>query len=129
MTWFESQLDLDQGSWSSSTRPGPPPIWRAATGARPKGERLRAVVPHGHWKTTTFVAGLCLEGLAALFVFDGKPVAAWRKRNGFSDRPDHAQIPGLRHSNALGAIVREADPPVVEEARERAQRTACGGSP
>ena len=25
-----------------------------------RGERLRAGVPHGHWKTTTFVAGLTL---------------------------------------------------------------------
>lgn len=32
---------------------------------------LAAVVPHGHWKTTTFVAGLCLSGLVAPFVFDG----------------------------------------------------------
>jgi hypothetical protein len=30
-----------------------------------KGERLRALVPHGHWKTTTLVAGLRLDGIAA----------------------------------------------------------------
>ena len=30
-------------------------------GRRARGERLRAGVPHGHWKTTTFVAGLRLE--------------------------------------------------------------------
>jgi len=40
-------------------------------GRAPKGERLRAAIPHGHWKTTTFVAGLRLEGLVAPFVFDG----------------------------------------------------------
>ena len=40
-------------------------------GRAPKGERLRAAVPHGHWKTTTFVAGLRLDGLVAPFVFDG----------------------------------------------------------
>ncbi len=40
-------------------------------GRAPKGERLRAAVPHGHWKTTTFVAGLRLAGLVAPFVFDG----------------------------------------------------------
>jgi len=39
-------------------------------GRAPKGERLRAAIPHGHWKTTTFVAGLRLEGLVAPFVFD-----------------------------------------------------------
>ena len=28
-------------------------------------------MPHGHWKTTTFVAGLRLTGLVAPFVLDG----------------------------------------------------------
>lgn len=28
-------------------------------------------VPHGHWKTTTFVAGLSLRGMVAPFVLDG----------------------------------------------------------
>ena len=40
-------------------------------GRAPKGERLRAAIPHGHWKTTTFIAGLRLEGLVAPLVFDG----------------------------------------------------------
>ena len=40
-----------------------------------RGERLRAAIPHGHWKTTTFVAGLRLEGVVAPLVFDG-PVNA-----------------------------------------------------
>jgi len=40
-------------------------------GRAPRGERCRASVPHGHWKTTTFTAGLRLDGLAAPFVLDG----------------------------------------------------------
>jgi transposase len=40
-------------------------------GRAPRGQRLRASVPHGHWKTTTFVAGLRLTGIAAPFVLDG----------------------------------------------------------
>jgi transposase len=36
-----------------------------------RGERLRAGVPHGHWKTTTFVAGLTAAGLIAPWVLDG----------------------------------------------------------
>lgn len=40
-------------------------------GRSPRGQRLRASVPHGHWKTTTFVAGLRLTGIAAPFVLDG----------------------------------------------------------
>lgn len=36
-----------------------------------KGERLFASIPHGHWRTTTFVAGLRLGGLDAPMVIDG----------------------------------------------------------
>jgi hypothetical protein len=32
-------------------------------GRCPRGERLVASVPHGHWKTITFVAGLRHDGL------------------------------------------------------------------
>jgi transposase len=36
-----------------------------------KGTRLVAHVPHGHWKTTTFVAALRTTGLTAPLVVDG----------------------------------------------------------
>lgn len=36
-----------------------------------RGERCRAAIPHGHWKTTTFTAGLRLSGLAAPMLLDG----------------------------------------------------------
>jgi len=37
----------------------------------PRGKRLRAAIPRGQWKTTTFVPGLRLEGVVAPLVFDG----------------------------------------------------------
>ena len=40
-------------------------------GRSPRGERCRAAIPHGHWKTTTFTAGLRLDGLTAPMVLDG----------------------------------------------------------
>jgi transposase len=40
-------------------------------GRAPRGERLRAAIPHGHWRTTTFVAGLRLSGIDAPMVIDG----------------------------------------------------------
>jgi transposase len=40
-------------------------------GRAPRGQRLRAAIPHGHWKTTTFLAGLRRSGIAAPFVIDG----------------------------------------------------------
>jgi len=36
-----------------------------------KGERCRAPVPHGHWKTTTFVGALRLSGITAPMTLDG----------------------------------------------------------
>jgi transposase len=36
-----------------------------------RGKRLVAKVPYGHWKTTTFVAGLRCDGLIAPTVVDG----------------------------------------------------------
>ena len=35
------------------------------------GQRCRAPVPHGHWKTTTFTGALRLGGLTAPMVLDG----------------------------------------------------------
>ena len=40
-------------------------------GWRRRGERLRAKVPHDHWKTLTFVVALRCEGIDAPCVFDG----------------------------------------------------------
>ena len=40
-------------------------------GRAPRGERLRAPMPHGHWKTTTFVAGLRISGMTAPIALDG----------------------------------------------------------
>ena len=40
-------------------------------GRAPRGERCRAGVPHGHWKTTTFAGALRLGGMTAPFVYDG----------------------------------------------------------
>ena len=36
-----------------------------------RGERLVDAAPHGHWRTTTFVAGLRSTGLVAPMVLDG----------------------------------------------------------
>jgi transposase len=69
--WFEGRRDLDRArlffidETSASTKMARF-YWRA-----PKGERCLAAVPHGHWKTTTFTAGLRSGGLAAPFVLDG----------------------------------------------------------
>lgn len=55
-----------------------------------RGERLRVGVPHGHWKTTTFVAGLRTTGIAAPFVLDG-PI----NRIAFETYVDKVLVPEL----------------------------------
>ena len=40
-------------------------------GRAKRGNRCRAPVPHGHWKTTTFVGALRLDGMTAPMVLDG----------------------------------------------------------
>ncbi len=39
-------------------------------GRSPRGQRLVAAVPHGHWETSTLVAGLRVDGIVAPLVID-----------------------------------------------------------
>jgi len=45
-------------------------------GRAPRGERLTGAVPHGHWRTTTFIAGLRQSGIIAPLVLDGPMTGA-----------------------------------------------------
>ena len=45
-------------------------------GGAPRGERLVAAVPHGHWRTSTFIAGLRQSGIIAPLVLDGPMTGA-----------------------------------------------------
>ncbi len=56
-----------------------------------RGERLRMGAPHGHWKTTTFVAGLTLRGMIAPFVLSG-PI----NRDAFEAYVEKVLVPELR---------------------------------
>ena len=40
-------------------------------GWAPRGERLQAKVPHGHWKTMTFLAALRYDRVEAPWLLDG----------------------------------------------------------
>jgi transposase len=61
-----------------------------------KGKRLVDDAPHGHWKTTTFVAGLTAAGIIAPFVVDG-PI------NGemFRAYVEHMLAPALRPGDVV----------------------------
>ena len=56
-----------------------------------RGERLRVGVPHGHWKTTTFIGALTMRGFIAPFVLDG-PI----NRDAFETYVEQVLIPELR---------------------------------
>ena len=47
------------------------------SGWGPRGERLVDAAPAGHWKTTTFVAGLRSTGIIAPLVLDGPMTGEW----------------------------------------------------
>ena len=89
--WFEDQLDFEPDqlvfvdeSWASTNM-------TRRYGRCRRGERLRMGVPHGHWKTTTFIAGLRNSGIVAPFVIDG-PV----NREVFETWVERVLVPELR---------------------------------
>lgn len=59
-------------------------------GRAPRGERLVGRTPHGHWKTTTFIAGLRLDGLIAPMLLDGA-----MDREAFNFYVEHILLPEL----------------------------------
>jgi len=69
--WFDSQLDLDPDKLIFIDETGASTKMARLRGWAVKGQRCRAAVPHGHWKTTTFTAGLRLNGLTAPMLLDG----------------------------------------------------------
>lgn len=81
-----------------------------------RGQRCRAAVPHGHWKTTTFTGALRLGGMTAPMVLDGP-----MNRAAFQAYIEQMLVPTLRRGDVVimdnlpahkGADVRRA----IEEA-------------
>jgi transposase len=88
--WFDGQLDLEperlvfiDETWASTNM-------ARLRGRAPKGDRLRASIPHGHWKTTTFIGGLRLTGMVAPMVLDGPINGVW-----FQAYVDQVLVPTL----------------------------------
>lgn len=69
--WFDGQIELDPARLIFIDETGASTKMARLRGWAPKGERCRAALPHGHWKTTTFTAGLRLDGLVAPWLLDG----------------------------------------------------------
>lgn len=69
--WFEAQPELDPEHLIFVDESGLSTKMARLRGWAPRGQRCRAAVPHGHWKTTTFVGGLTLSGMCAPMLLDG----------------------------------------------------------
>ncbi len=69
--WFEGQPDLDPSKLIFINETGASTKMARLRGRAKRGQRCRAAIPHGHWKTTTFTAGLSLNGMIAPMVLDG----------------------------------------------------------
>ena len=65
-------------------------------GRSPRGQRLAAPVPHGHWMTTTFVAALRHDEIAAPCGFDGPMDGA-----SFLTYVEHFLAPTLRQGDIV----------------------------
>ena len=75
--WFEAQPDLDPARLIFVDETGLSTRMARLRGRCARGKRLRSGIPHGHWKVTTFVAGLRLSGLGAPMVLDGPMTRDW----------------------------------------------------
>jgi transposase len=69
--WFDAQPDLDPENLVFIDETGASTKMARLRGRAPRGQRCRAPIPHGHWKTTTFTGALRLSGLTAPMVLDG----------------------------------------------------------
>jgi len=69
--WVEVQGDLAPEHLIFIDESGLSTKMARLRGWAPKGERCRAAIPHGHWKTVTFVGGLTLTGFVAPMLLDG----------------------------------------------------------
>jgi transposase len=69
--WFDGQPDLDPERLVFIDECGTTTKMARMYGRARCGERCRAPVPHGHWKTTTLVGALRLSGVTAPMTLGG----------------------------------------------------------
>lgn len=79
--WVDRQLEFDPRDLIFIDESGLSTKMARLRGWAPKGQRCHAAVPHGHWKTVTFVGGLTLAGFIAPMPLDrpmdGEIFRAW----------------------------------------------------
>jgi hypothetical protein len=68
--WTDGQAALDPGRLVFVDETGAATNMARRYGRSRRGQRLVAAVPHGHWKTTTFIAALRQDRIEAPMVID-----------------------------------------------------------
>jgi hypothetical protein len=69
--WKASQPEIDIRRLVFIDETGASTKMARLYGRSPSGQRCVATLPHGHWKTTTFVGALRANGMTAPMVLDG----------------------------------------------------------
>ena len=69
--WLHRLPELDPSKLIFIDETGASTKMARLRGRAKRGQRCRAAIPHGHWKTTTYTAGLSLNGMIAPMVLDG----------------------------------------------------------
>ncbi len=94
--WRENQRGLDAGrlifideTWAKTNM-------TRLRGRAPRGQRLVAKVPHGHWMTTTLIAALGVEGVRCATVVDGAV-----NRDVFDAFVEQVLVPELRPGDVV----------------------------
>jgi transposase len=101
--WRSSPLDLNHERLVFLDETGAKTNMVRLYGRAPRGQRLVAPVPYGHWMTTTFVAALRHDEIAAPGAFDGPVNGA-----SFLTYVEHVLAPTLRQGDV---VVMDNSPP------------------
>ena len=117
--WFDAQPDLAPERLVFIDETGASTKMARLRGRAKRGQRCRAPVPHGHWKTTTFTGALRLSGMTAPMVLDGP-----MNRDAFHAYIGQVLVPTLRP----GDVVIMDNLPAHKGAGTRAAIEAAGAS-
>ena len=119
--WFALQPDLDPERLVFIDETGTSTKMARLRGRSPRGERCRAPIPHGHWKSTTFVGALRLSGMTAPMTLDGAMHGA-----AFTAYVEQVLVPTLRSGDIVVMDNLPAHKPAaVREAIERVGAELC----
>jgi transposase len=94
--WADNRPKLDPDRLVFIDETGTSTKMARLRGRAPRGERLVGKIPHGHWKTTTFVAALRSTALTAPCVIDGP-----MNGNGFLAYVEQVLAPTLKPGDVV----------------------------